>query len=88
MSSKFAGLVGPILFGLLGQFTGSSRVGILSVMAFFIIGAVLLRTVREQEGIAVAREENAAAGLGWHRAKIEPASIEPPRREGRQEKLT
>ena len=63
MSSKFAGIVGPLVFGLLAQLTGSSRNGIVSVIAFFVVGGLLLTLVNEKEGIRMAREEDAAAGL-------------------------
>jgi UMF1 family MFS transporter len=63
VSSKFAGIVGPALFGLVGQLTGSSRLGIVALIAFFIGGILLLTRVNEQEGIRVAQEENQAMGL-------------------------
>ena len=63
MSSKFAGIVGPLVFGLVGQLTGSSRLSIVSIVIFFIVGGLLLTTVNEQDGIRVAQEENAAALL-------------------------
>lgn len=44
VSSKFAGILGPLVFGLVGQITGSSRLSILSLVFFFVGGAgVLLR---------------------------------------------
>jgi UMF1 family MFS transporter len=61
ISSKFAGIVGPALFALVGQLTGSSRLGIVALIAFFIGGIVLLSRVDEKEGIRVAELENAAA---------------------------
>lgn len=63
ISSKFAGIVGPALFGLVGQLTGSSRLSIVALIIFFIAGIALLSRVDEQEGIRVAREENRAMGL-------------------------
>ena len=59
-SSKFAGIVGPLLFAVLSQITGGSRLSILAIIVFFIAGALLLMRVDEQEGIRVAREEDAA----------------------------
>jgi UMF1 family MFS transporter len=47
---KLAGVVGPALFGLMAQLTGSSRWGIISVTLLFAAGAVLLWHVDEQEG--------------------------------------
>lgn len=58
VSSKFAGIIGPALFGIIGTLTGSSRLSIVSLVVFFITGAYLLTRVDEQEGIRVAKEEN------------------------------
>ncbi|MBN1975850.1 MAG: MFS transporter [Anaerolineae bacterium] len=63
ISSKFAGIVGPALFALVGQLTGSSRLGIVALIVFFIGGILLLRRVDEKEGIRVAQLENAATTL-------------------------
>jgi UMF1 family MFS transporter len=51
---KVAGIVGPTIFGLVGQLTGSSRWGIVSVIVLFIAGAALLWRVNEREGRRVA----------------------------------
>lgn len=58
---KFAGMMGPTVFAAVNAATGSSRQGILSVIAFFVIGGALLLTVDEDEGRRVAREAEAAA---------------------------
>ncbi|PTX58132.1 UMF1 family MFS transporter [Melghirimyces profundicolus] len=50
LSGKFASIFGPFLFGLVGQFTGSSRFGITSLAFFFLAGIVLLLTVNLQKG--------------------------------------
>jgi UMF1 family MFS transporter len=47
---KFAGIIGPALFGFVGQWMGSSRWGIISVTVLFVAGAALLWRVDEQEG--------------------------------------
>ncbi|MFN2291498.1 MAG: MFS transporter [Anaerolineae bacterium] len=62
-SSKFAGIIGPLIFGVVSQITGASRLSILSVIAFFIIGGFLLIFVDEQEGRRVAVEEDIETGL-------------------------
>ncbi|HHS97174.1 MAG TPA: MFS transporter [Chloroflexi bacterium] len=62
ISSKFAGIAGPFLFGLVGQLTGSSRLSIIALIVFFIGGIILLTFVDEKEGIRVAQEENRAVG--------------------------
>ena len=52
---KFAGIFGPAIFALIKALTGSSRNGILSVIAFFLIGALLLALVDVDEGRRAAR---------------------------------
>ncbi len=60
---KFSAILGPLLFaGAVGIF-GNSRPAILSLIVFFIVGIVMLRNVDVDEGIRVAREEDARAGL-------------------------
>jgi MFS transporter, UMF1 family len=59
ISSKFAGILGPFIFGVVGILAGSSRLSIVSLVLFFIIGAWLLNRVDEKEGIAIATTENA-----------------------------
>jgi len=60
-SSKFAGIAGPLLFGVVSQVTGGSRLSIVSLIIFFVVGGFLLIFVDEKEGIRVAQQENAAA---------------------------
>ena len=55
MSDKFAGIVGPIVFGAVGAMTGSSRFGIVSLVFFFIAGGLLLTRVDTKKGIAEAK---------------------------------
>ena len=49
MIGRFAAIIGPSLVAITGLLTGSSRLGILSVIALLVIGMVLLSFVREQE---------------------------------------
>ena len=44
---KFAAIIGPFLVGFTGQMTGDSRYGVLSVLALFLIGSVILAQVKE-----------------------------------------
>jgi UMF1 family MFS transporter len=62
-SSKFAGIFGPLLFGVVSQIAGASRLSILSVIAFFVIGGLLLTRLDEEEGRRVARQEDIKVGL-------------------------
>lgn len=59
VSSKFSGIAGPLLFAVVGQLMGSSRMSIVAVIIFFLGGILLLSRVDEHEGIRVAMEENA-----------------------------
>ena len=63
MSSKFAGIIGPLLFAVVGQITGSSRLSIVALVIFFIMGGIVLSLVDEEEGIRVARAADVAVGL-------------------------
>ena len=54
MLGRFAAIIGPSLVAITGLLTGSSRLGILSVIVVLVIGAVLLAFVREQEEAAPA----------------------------------
>ncbi len=56
MLGKFATIIGPTLLGLVTVITGSNRFGILSILIFFIVGAVLLKKVDEEEGKRIAKE--------------------------------
>ena len=64
VSSKFAGIAGPLLFGLTASIAGTSRWAIISVVVFFVGGGILLAGVDEKAGIAVANAENARAERG------------------------
>jgi UMF1 family MFS transporter len=63
MSSKFAGLLGPLLFAVVGQITGTSRLSIISLIVFFVVGGLVLNRVDEEEGMRVARATDAAASV-------------------------
>ncbi len=45
--AKFSAIFGPFVFGIIRQITGTSRLAILSLVGFFIIGIVLLCFVKE-----------------------------------------
>ena len=50
VSSKFAGIIGPFVFGIVGQMTGSSRLSVVALVVFFIGGGLILLAVNEKEG--------------------------------------
>ena len=60
---KFSSLLGPLLFAAAALIFNSSRPAVLSLIVFFIVGIVLLRTVDVDEGRRVAHEEDRGAGL-------------------------
>ncbi len=62
VSSKFAGIAGPLLFAVVGQITGTSRLSIISLLFFFIVGGILLSRVDVEQGIRAVLEESAVAG--------------------------
>jgi UMF1 family MFS transporter len=55
-SGKLTAFMGPLLLGVMTEAFASQRLGIASVLVFFVIGALVLATVDERRGIA--------AGLG------------------------
>jgi UMF1 family MFS transporter len=56
---KVAGILGPAIFGMLAQITGSSRWGIVSVVVLFLAGACFLWRIDEEAGQRVARSMEA-----------------------------
>lgn len=50
LSSKFASIAGPFVFAVTGTITGSSRLAIVSLIAFFVIGIWLLTRVDLAQG--------------------------------------
>ncbi len=61
VSGKLAGMFGPLVFGIVSQIMGNSRLGIVSLVIFFIAGGLLLTRVDEEKGIRVAQEADALA---------------------------
>jgi UMF1 family MFS transporter len=60
---KFAGIFGPLIFAGTIAATGSSRNAILSVIAFFAVGAAILAFVNLEEGKREAQAADAAVQL-------------------------
>jgi UMF1 family MFS transporter len=63
VSAKFAGIFGPLLFGLVAAGQGTSRPAIVSLVAFFLVGMFFLQKVDIDEGRRVAAEEDAEMHL-------------------------
>jgi UMF1 family MFS transporter len=57
---KFAGVFGPAIFAVTIHLTGSSRNAVLSVIAFFMAGGLLLSLVDVEAGRRAARSSEAA----------------------------
>ena len=51
ISDKGTSWLGPLLFGLALQLTGSYRVAILSLIVFFVLGLLLLLKVNVYQGV-------------------------------------
>jgi UMF1 family MFS transporter len=57
LSEKFAGILGPLLYGVVGQLTGSPRASVVSISVFFALGILMLSRVNEKQGAQVAQAE-------------------------------
>ncbi len=57
-SSKFAGIIGPLVFGVLAQ-ASTSRLAILALIVFFAAGGFILTRVDVEAGKAAARDAEA-----------------------------
>jgi UMF1 family MFS transporter len=65
VAEKFAGIFGPATFAVINSLTGQSRGAILAVIAFFVVGGLLLARVNVAEGQKIARaEESEIHALG------------------------
>lgn len=53
-SGRLASVAGPLTYGLIIGTTGSQRVAMGSIIAFFLVGLLILLTINEQEGKAAA----------------------------------
>lgn len=52
-SSRISSVFGPILFGIIATISGNQRVGVLSLLVFFILGYFVLRQVRVFQNINI-----------------------------------
>ena len=55
-SGKITTFAGPLLLGIVTQATGSQRLGVATVVGFFVLGGLLLLTVDERRGIRTGRQ--------------------------------
>jgi MFS transporter, UMF1 family len=59
LSEKFAGILGPLLYGIVGIITHDPRASILSISVFFVLGIYMLWRVDELKGAELALAEEA-----------------------------
>ena len=57
VSEKFSSVAGPFLFGVVSTIMGNSRLSILSLIIFFVVGTLLLTRVNVERGIAQAEHD-------------------------------
>jgi UMF1 family MFS transporter len=60
---KFAGILGPLLYAVVGEMTGSPRASIISIALFFTVGIILLARVRVEDGARLAAAEESRIDL-------------------------
>lgn len=78
LSGKVSASIGPAVFGTVGLLTGSTRTAILSILAFFIIGIILLRFVNIEKGRQEAESnENLDQDHRTHPPTLSEASGKP-----------
>jgi UMF1 family MFS transporter len=51
MLGKFAALLGPLLVGVVGRYTGKTQDGVLSLVLMLMLGWFLLSRVKEEQVI-------------------------------------
>jgi len=51
ISQRFTSIFGPLMFALINDLTGSSRLSILSLLILFASGGLVLKTVRSPENV-------------------------------------
>lgn len=56
LTGRLSSILGPILYGAIALWTGSSRWSIISLIVFFITGWALLQTVSLRRGVAQAND--------------------------------
>jgi UMF1 family MFS transporter len=61
LTGKITSFMGPLLVGLVTDFTGSQRAGVLPLVAFFIVGGVILSFVRVSAGTGQVSAGSAAS---------------------------
>jgi UMF1 family MFS transporter len=60
--TRYAAILGPLIVAGLSLWTGSSRYGILGIMALFVIGLLLFIKVKEPDGNSADAPSGTDAG--------------------------
>jgi UMF1 family MFS transporter len=60
LTGKFAATVGPPVYGVIASSTGNQRWAVLSIGAFYLVGLLVLTSVRQEAGIAAAEAADRA----------------------------
>ncbi|MBT3755720.1 MAG: MFS transporter, partial [Candidatus Cloacimonetes bacterium] len=50
VTGRIASILGPLVYGEVSRITGDQKWAILSVVVFFVTGAIVLQTVNEEKG--------------------------------------
>ena len=59
LSEKFAGILGPLLYAVVGTLSHDPRASVMSISVFFLLGIALLLRVDEYKGARIAAAEDA-----------------------------
>ncbi|MGB8646390.1 MAG: MFS transporter [Anaerolineae bacterium] len=59
LSEKFAGILGPLLYGIVGAITLNPRASVFSISIFFVLGILMLQRVDVKKGTESAEAEEA-----------------------------
>ncbi len=54
MTGRFASILGPLIYGEISRISGNQQHALLAVIAFFVVGGILLQRVDEKKGCADA----------------------------------
>lgn len=56
-SGRLSSIFGPLTYGMIVARTGNHKLAMSSILIFFVVGGLILLSVREEEGIKIARGE-------------------------------
>ena len=56
LTGRLSSILGPLLYGIIANLTGSARYSIISLIVFFVTGLIILQTVKLDLGISDAKQ--------------------------------